>query len=464
MLVACGPGEPNATSAGTTDPGSDSTGTSGPEAPTSDATDPPTTAATTADTLTTDSEATPDTNDPGAPACGDGVLDDGELCDDGDPDPADGCDAACTPVPAAAWTFSYDGPASKNDGAIDVAVDPTGQIFVVGSQYDKNRDALLMVLSPDGQELWHRAIDGVAGRDDLFYAVELAPDGTIYVAGHEEVALDEYTAVVRALAPDGSDLWRFAEEPENPGNAVAQALSLADGALYSTGNASHELIARRHDLATGAADWRIATTLEWPDASGEAVLAAADRVIFVGYVQDNTIIRPLTLVVDPTTGEVVSELIQELPWGFWYGVRPIGPDGDLMFVGRTYMPGVIDRDVIVRRTDADFVEVWTQIYDPHVLEDMGNDVAVGANESIFVVGSVGVFKQEDEYEDNEEYDLLAARYGPDGAQLWIDTFGTVDDREFGNAAATGPGFFVVAGYVAAPNQVTNLWVRRYNDG
>src|SRR5690606_3250313 len=32
------------------------------------------------------------------PSCGDAVVDAGEVCDDGDPSPCDGCDAACQPV------------------------------------------------------------------------------------------------------------------------------------------------------------------------------------------------------------------------------------------------------------------------------------------------------------------------------------------------------------------------------
>lgn len=75
-----------------------------------------------------------------------------------------------------------------------------------------------------------------------------------------------------------------------------------------------------------------------------------------------------------------------------------------MIVGRTFMPGVLDRDVIVRRVDAGFAEQWTHIYEHEVLEDMGNGVAVGANEAVFVAGSVttagsGV----------EHYDILGAR-------------------------------------------------------
>jgi len=137
---------------------------------------------------------------------------------------------------------------------------------------------------------------------------------------------------------------------------------LADGALYSVGAErgleSVEVVVRRHDLATGAAAWRTATRAGWKTPSAHGIAATAERLVVVGYVQDNTEIHPLTLVLDPA-GAIASETLQDIPWGFWYDVVPIGAAGDLMFVGRTFMPGVLDRDVIVRRVDANFVEQWT---------------------------------------------------------------------------------------------------------
>lgn len=456
-LIACGPG-PGST-AGTTGDAS-STGEPTGTAPTTgdDATTEavPTTGAAASTTLEGTSEPKP-------AICGDGEIDPGELCDDGDPDESDGCNATCEPVAAIAWTYTHDGDAHKTDAAVGVAVDKTGRIIVVGAETVKNRDGLIIALSPAGEELWRRTYDGLAGLDDYFYDVVLDDAGQIFVAGWEEVTQDNNVPVVRAFDPDGGELWRFAETPANSGYAAVEGLALADGALYSVGGEKgvdgFEFVVRRHDVGTGAAAWRTATRAGWKLADGQAIHATADRLVAVGYVQDNTEIHPLTLVLDPA-GAIVSETLQDLPWGFWYDITPIGDAGDLMLVGRTFMPGVIDRDVIIRRVDADFAEQWTHIYEHEVLEDMGNSVAVGANEAVFVAGAVTTASAAD-----GAYDILGARYSGAGALLWTDVTDNPEQHgdDFGNAAAAGPGFFVLAGYETTPGSV-DVWVRRYNDG
>jgi cysteine-rich repeat protein len=325
LLTACGPG----TSGMSTDGGSSSASSgTGAEATTGAS---PTTGAATG----TGQESS---GGPKPAVCGDGVLDDGELCDDGDDDESDGCNAACEPVAAIAWTYTHNGAADKTDAAVGVAVDKTGRIIVVGAETVKNRDGLIIALSPEGKELWRRTYDGLAGREDYFLDVVLADDGTIFVAGWEEVAQDDRASVVRAFDPDGGELWRFAAEPPKPGYADVEGLALADGALYSVGSErgleSVEVVVRRHDLETGAAAWRTATLAGWKTASGQGITATAERLVVVGYVQDNNQILPLTVVLDPA-GAIVSEAIQEIPWGFWYDVVPIGAAGDLMLVGRT---------------------------------------------------------------------------------------------------------------------------------
>jgi cysteine-rich repeat protein len=75
-----------------------------------DATSSATTGDATADpTETTDQPGTTGTTDP-APYCGDGEIDAGETCDDGNATPADGCEPDCTPTPP---------PPTCGDGEVD---------------------------------------------------------------------------------------------------------------------------------------------------------------------------------------------------------------------------------------------------------------------------------------------------------------------------------------------------------
>ncbi|PCC72921.1 hypothetical protein SAMN02745121_02039 [Nannocystis exedens] len=194
----------------------------------------------------------------------------------------------------------------------------------------------------------------------------LDDDGKIFVAGSEEVAAEVRTSIVRAFDTESGELWRFAEEPR-PGHADTSDLALADGALYSVGTDGLEdggglFTVRRHDPVTGGLAWRTATQAGWKGAYGTGITATAERVVGVGYVRDEDSQQALMVVLD-ADGAILSETIQQIPRGFWSDIVPIGAAGDLMLVGGTFMPGVINRDVIVRRVDANFVEQWSHIHD-----------------------------------------------------------------------------------------------------
>lgn len=369
------------------------------------------------------------------------------------------------PVDAIAWTYTHDGAANKRDMALGVAVDKAGRIIVVGVETGETQDGLLIALSPGGEELWRRTFDGLAGLDDDFWCVVLDDDGRIFVAGSEEVAPYQRTSIVRAFDAEGGELWRFAEEPAVPSYAYVAGLVLADGTLYSVGadrimDGGGLFTVRRHDLDTGALAWSTATQAGWKGAYGSGITATAERVVAVGYVRDEEDIQPLTVVLDPA-GAIVSETLQEIPRGFWNQIAPIGASGDLMLVGGTFMPGVINRDVIVRRVDANFVEQWSRTHEHEMLEDMGLGVAVGANEGVFVAGAVTSMGTAGEHKD-----IFGARYTGDGTLLWTDLHDhpVAHGDDYGQAAAAGPGFYVLAGYEITPDHNGDVWVRRYNDG
>ncbi len=367
------------------------------------------------------------------------------------------------PVDAIAWTYTHDGAANKRDMALGVAVDKAGRIIVVGVETGETQDGLIIALSSEGEELWRRTFDGLAGLEDEFWGVVLDDDGRIFVAGSEEVAPNKRTSIVRAFDVEGGELWRFAEEPAVPSYAYIAGLALADGALYSVGadrimDGGGLFTVRRHDPDTGALAWRTATQAGWKGAYGSGITATAERVIAVGYVKDEDI-QPLTVVLDPA-GAIVSETLQAIPRGFWNQIAPIGAAGDLMLVGGTFMPGVINRDVIVRRVDANFVEQWSRTHEHEMLEDMGLGVAVGANEGVFIGGAVTSTGTAGEHKD-----IFGARYTGEGTLLWTDLHDhpVAHGDDYGQAAAAGPGFFVLAGYETTPDHNADVWVRRFND-
>jgi hypothetical protein len=103
------------------------------------------------------------------------------------------------------WTrqFGTDG----TDSAAGIAIDPTGQVIVVGAA---NRDTYVRVLDGDGTERWTRQVRGQAN-DGLGVAVD--GDSNIYVVGTtwyvlpSQDAAGQGSAFLRKYNPTGVELW-----------------------------------------------------------------------------------------------------------------------------------------------------------------------------------------------------------------------------------------------------------------
>ncbi|MDC0672424.1 DUF4215 domain-containing protein [Nannocystis radixulma] len=135
--------------------------------------------------------------------CGDGVLAEGEACDDGNDDPDDGCDLDCRPTAVVEWTRMDRGAAEQGAMAMSVAVDPSGRIVVVGSETRAGAgdDAFVLVLAL-------KAALSVSATSSVWRQTT-APSGEIVVdaeerifaAGHESVAVTPAN-ILRCFGPD----------------------------------------------------------------------------------------------------------------------------------------------------------------------------------------------------------------------------------------------------------------------
>ncbi|PCC69492.1 Myxococcus cysteine-rich repeat-containing protein [Nannocystis exedens] len=459
LLLAC-PSEQTTTTDSGIDPEPSTTTT------TSGASEPDVTTTTSADTPTTaePTTAAPTSTSTGpAPAvCGDGVVAGSESCDDGNDELDDGCDKNCERTAAVLWTYTHSGAAGEYDGVAAVAVDPTGKIVLAGREgvSATDSDMLLIALDPDGTELWKRTYPDPNGLPNVFYAVVLGDDGTIYAAGTEEQAKDMAAPVVRSFDADGNEGWTFIEPPASMIGASISGLVLADGKLYSAGAEDltadeTQLVLRRHDLATGEADWTAVTQAEHARALGFGVVKIAGGVVVAGlvYAEDNST-RPLLVTVDDA-GTIVGTEVEEHPGGTWFDAEAIGAGGDIALVGRRQPEGVTGYDFAVRRVGPDLAEQWTDIHDHEFLYGTGNGVAVGPDEQILAVGF--------HVAPTQFNDVFGALYAGDGARLWTHTYNNEDIDLYDEAsdAAWGPGFWVVAGQSVVLGEAANVWVRAF---
>lgn len=146
--------------------------------------------------------------------CGNGAIDPGEECDDGDREDGDGCSAECLGQGSAAWTVVVDGPVGGADCGMAIATAPDGDVVVAGYSTvgDTRSDMWITRMTPTGETRWTRTRDGGAAYLDIYDDVAVAPDGTIYVVGTQyssagqtfDADLDTW---IESLTPDGTPLW-----------------------------------------------------------------------------------------------------------------------------------------------------------------------------------------------------------------------------------------------------------------
>lgn len=362
--------------------------------------------------------------------CGDGRLDDGEICDDGNVEVGDGCNADCTLGGQLVWERALAHDDDSDTFANDVAVDSRGRLWLVG----RTRPSM------STSSGWLVVLDGEGS--PLFDLTEGAPEtGT----GFGRIAIGSSDRVVIAGAQDGrATVWCVSAELEllwSWADLDAQArvsdlvLDPAGDILITTVNAlPTPYLPRVTRLsAAGEHEWTLSPGFE-PVTPGAALGIDSNGAIILGWGDgDRMVLRKHTgdleelwttafeqdmwafaVAVDADDGVVVAGLSSD-----FYRTRiakHAGADGALSWerelaapepelyspgglaidhAGRTILVGLhlpsdtgLTQGMFARKIDADGEDVWT--YEPPFVEDEGPvayGVALDADEHVIVAGN-----------------------------------------------------------------------------
>ncbi|WAS93527.1 outer membrane protein assembly factor BamB family protein [Nannocystis punicea] len=377
------------------------------------------TSTTTAGTTSEEPTTGPTTGEPGPSACGDGVLE-----------------------------WHQDGPLGTR--ALGVAVDGAGRIVVLA---DVDDQPTVIVTDPEGTEVWRTALSG-----ELVTPADLVVDetGRIFIGGRETPG----GAMVRALSPDGEELWSFSEEGMAPTYAASiGGLGLGKGSLFSAGVAGVDtLVVRRHDLATGEAVWKTEHVGTITQIDSPEVAVAGDKVLAVGRAAlgPEATARPFVLQLDGD-GAVESFTVEDAIAGFWLDVEPIGAAGEWILAGEHLTEGEGAEAAALRRNGIDGAEAWSTLFADSSRIEAVYDVKVDAAERILLVGTTST--------DYLDKTIPSVRcMAGDGSGLLQVPFEFSDEEyqnESANGGAFGPGFMVVVGDTQVDGYY-EMWLRKYS--
>lgn len=138
-----------------------------------------------------------------------------------------------------AWVRSYNGPGNFVDGALDVATDALGYVYITGQSFGNGTDYDFATIKykPDGDTAWVRRYNGPDNTGDNAMAIAIDVSGNVYAAGfgvyNSEHPFDYVTIKYNA---DGDTVW--VRGYDGPGNESDKAVDIAvdgSGNVYVTG-------------------------------------------------------------------------------------------------------------------------------------------------------------------------------------------------------------------------------------
>ncbi len=356
------------------------------------------------------------------PGCGNAIVEDDELCDDGNLVGGDGCSAACVPSGTLiSSTFWPDRPPAYGH---DLAPRTDGTYVALASHpgVDTGNTAVVLGLAEDASVAWSTPITGELENENVWPAA-LAVDasGGVFVVGILERDLvapeeDVIEPWIARFEPDGTLAWSLSD-PSLPGQSYGDVVVTDDGDAIALGtvelaDSDWRAVLRRHGATDGATTWEVVGAMEDPESAaltgtftddGELLVAgwqqsASGRDIWLGRFADDG-----TPIDDTTYGEPIT----------YYYPHDVAMDasGDVMLCGSVVRASAQNAVVGRFTLGAADPKVWMERLEPPGPGLSSCEALALDDDGRVAIGGIA-------FDADEGYEHLFARFSGDGLLLW----------------------------------------------
>ncbi|MBI2265347.1 MAG: SBBP repeat-containing protein [Armatimonadetes bacterium] len=311
------------------------------------------------------------------------------------------------------WTKNQAGGANLDDEARAIAVDGSGNAYVVGVEYQTGspqKEIWVRKYSSTGGVLWTDSYGGILNADDYGNGVAVDSAGNFYVAGGKSSG-QGLNFSVRKYDFTGTVVWD--QEYNGPDNIDDEATCVAvDGsqnvyvAGYETTSPSNwnDILVRKYD-SSGTLLWTRTNSNMGEDRAKAIRVDASGNVYVAGYV----------------TGS---------PTNVW-----------------------------VRKYDTNGNTLWTQTYDsPANSYDYGYGIAVDVFGNVYVTGD------EERSDLGQGPNVWIRKFSPTGTPIWTETYnGGANMGDVGKAITVDANgnVFIAGQTLESLAQLSDIWVRKY---
>ncbi len=411
--------------------------------------------------------------EPVEPHCGDGLIQSGEICDDGNGDDADGCDSECVAPPGTlVWASGYDGGGGLDDCALDVTTDAFGYVYAAGFDgHGGVSRAWVRKYTPSGAPLWtHFFIDEQRGAHEA-HAIAITNKGAVVVGGLDGANTADTDAWVRRLEPEaGDEVWtqRFT------------GVGAYDDAIrgMTAANDDSVVVCGERAVTEGNSDGWIARV----DHDGEVMWAldvfgggGDDRVNDCAVTQAGELLVAGNITLEGVGARVWVEAFElESADSRWEWMSDSGPAsvyfGDVGItsdaVGRVYIAGESlqedgEQYIWIARLDAgagSLGPVWERTFEFSAAGPRGMAVQTDAAGDLFLATA----RRSDGSSLVGGDDILLLKLSPSGKTLWSESYDGAaqgDDRGYG-LAIDANGVYV-AGVRTVEGNGLDMWIGKF---
>jgi cysteine-rich repeat protein len=401
--------------------------------------------------------------------CGNGEMDDGEECDDGNNDEGDACHADCTNAFEITWTNLHDGTQSSFDSVNDVWIDDAGNIYALGFETTTGQGAnvWLQQYMPDGTEGWTFTYDGMDSNDDYGISLTVAADGGLLIAGNTQSDMTDVDILILRVDPDtqmvdwetivdGPGMGAGANDDFDSGRALA---TTSDGGVVVVGSVAVDMQAwdmwiGKYDDA-GAEVWTATRDdAAHDDNIARAVLVgASDEAIVFGDDYMGETGTGIALVYD---ADGALQDAQTQTFDMFVDDAVYDADGNIVLTGNADL-GNTAIDAVTRKYDPGFTQIWQAVFDGSMQDDFGQGVFVDGAGNVVVAGMT--------QRTGEQGNGFVAVFDADGVALWSDEYNTMDidlEESWSAAAVDAMGDVVVVGYAPVLGHQNDGFTRKYH--
>jgi len=405
--------------------------------------------------------------------CGDGVVNEGEACDDGNKVNADGCNADCVVSGTPLFTQSYAIPGAEGQYWTGVRLDDQGNIYVSGifSVMGQGENGMVAKHDAAGNQVWIKTYNGSAGGQDRFSGVAVDKQGNAVVVGHEVVADGSLDLFVRKYGTAGNVVWTSTFAGVAGASEYGYGVAVnAVGDVFVSGSvqtvagsgSAYDMLVVKFGGADGKLVW--SDTVDSPANNVDEALAVAvdatNGVYLAGYQvgtngADGWVRKYTDEGAKPTTAWTQTFNGATNGDDFVNSVA-VDSSGNVIAGGAETVGGE-NQNTWLRKYDPAGATLWTDTYNDAAKGfDSLYGVAVDASGNIAVTGYESLA--------DGSSDIWTRKYGPDGKVIWTQTYdGSAKDADFGYGVTMTPatGEVFVAGIEVVAGPEYKAWLRKF---